>query len=213
MEFHISRKARDLYQFDELLFSLTGNIIFPNFHAARLFAQKMNEKRDRIRFPGQAVQPGQINAMGLIDEILHYVFGLYRDQKNSDVLQQALKWLYEKLGRDEVDDTLRKFAIEFPPLSVYRQEKDLNIYLEGETSGIPNRQIVLEEMIMLWLANKNPAFSVLMELFDDSTLKRETSYLEVVESLHSFFEIQPRFGPDDQNLVDMLRSPALAAPH
>ena len=31
--------------------------------------------------------------------------------------------------------------------------------------------------------------------------------------MHDFFETQPTFGPDDQNLVDMLRSPAIAVPH
>jgi len=73
MEFHISRQARDRYQFDQGLFSLNGNVIFADFYAARLFAQKMNQSRDLIRFPEQAVKAGQINAMGLIDEILHYV--------------------------------------------------------------------------------------------------------------------------------------------
>jgi len=42
MEFHISRKARDFYQFDEPLFSLSGNVILPNFRAARVFAQRIN---------------------------------------------------------------------------------------------------------------------------------------------------------------------------
>ena len=76
MEFHVSRKARDLYQFDDSLFTLSGNVIFPNFHAARVFVQKINEKRDLIHFPEQAVRTGDLNAMGLIDEILHYVVGL-----------------------------------------------------------------------------------------------------------------------------------------
>jgi hypothetical protein len=40
MEFHVSRKARDLCQFDDVLFTLSGNVIFPNFYAARVFAQK-----------------------------------------------------------------------------------------------------------------------------------------------------------------------------
>jgi hypothetical protein len=31
--------------------------------------------------------------------------------------------------------------------------------------------------------------------------------------MHAFFETQPPFGPDNQNLVDMLRSPAINAPH
>jgi hypothetical protein len=176
MEFHISRKVRDLYQFDEPLFSLSGNVIFPNFHAARLFAQRMNEKRDLLNFPEQAIKAGQINAMGLIDEILHYIIGLYRGEKNSQVMQQALEWLYEKFGKQKVDEALRKFADEFPAVAVYRREVELDTYLEGETAGIPHRLIVLEEMLLLWLANMNSAFSPFMELFDDSTLEGESSY-------------------------------------
>src|SRR5512136_1916438 len=106
MEFHISRKARDLYQFDESLFSSSGNVIFLNFHAARLFAQRMNEKKDLINFPEQAIKAGQINAMGLIDEILHFVVGLYRVEENQEVMQLALDWLYEKSGKQKVDEAL-----------------------------------------------------------------------------------------------------------
>ncbi len=73
MEFHVSRSARDLYQFDQGLFQFNGNVIFANFHAARVFAQKMNAKRDLLRFPEQAVSASEINAMGLIDEILHLI--------------------------------------------------------------------------------------------------------------------------------------------
>ena len=213
MEFHISRKARDLYQFDDSLFTLSGNVIFPNFHAARVFVQKMNEKRDLVSFPEQTVKAGQINAMGLIDEILHYVVSLYRDEKNLKVIQQALDGLYEKFGKVAVDETLRKFADEFPTVAMYRREIELDTYMEGKTAGVPNRQIVLEEMVMLWLSNMNPAFSPFAELFDDSMLERETPYFQILTSLHTFFNTQPFFGPDLQNLVDMLRAPALAAPH
>src|SRR4030043_1018102 len=196
MEFHISRRARDLYQFDESLSSLSGNVIFPNFHATRLFAQRINEKRDLINFPEQAIQAGQINAMGLIDEILHYVVGLYRVEKNPEVMQLALDWLYEKSGKQKVDEGLRKFADEFPAVAVYRGEVDLDAYLEGETAGVSHRLIVLEEMMMLWLANVNPAFAPFIELFDDSALEKDTSYPKMIEALHPFFDHQPLFGPD-----------------
>ena len=66
-EFHISKAARERYQFDESLFGLSGNVVFANFHAARVFAQRMNAQRDLVRFPEQAVKSGQITAMGLID--------------------------------------------------------------------------------------------------------------------------------------------------
>ena len=66
---------------------------------------------------------------------------------------------------------------------------------------------------MLWLANVNPAFSPFLELFDDAALDKETAYREVMSGLQEFFATQPVFGPDDQHLVDMLRSPAIAVPH
>ena len=213
MEFHVSRKSRDRYQFDRSLFSLSGNVIFADFYATRLFAQKMNEKRDLIRFPEQTVKAGQINALGLIDEIMHLVVGLYRERENPKVARLALDWLDERLGQETVNATLREFADEFPPLTVYRQEIALDDYLAGETDGAPHRQIVLEEMLMLWLANANPAFSPFLELFDDTTLSKKTAYRQVISGLREFFETQPTFGPKNQNLVDMLREPAMAVPH
>ena len=213
MEFHVSRQARDRYQFAESLFALSGNAILANFYAARLFAQKMNQKRDLVRFPEQAVKAGQINAMGLIDEISHYVVRTYREEKNARAIELALKWLDERLGREAVDRVLRQFADEFPALAVYRREIGVDEYLEGETGGVPHRHLLLEEMLMLWLANENPAFAPFRELFDDDALSRETVYPRVMEALYDFFETQPHFGPDDENLIDMLRAPARAHPH
>jgi hypothetical protein len=213
MEFHISRKARDFYQFDQSLFSLSGNVILANFHAARVFVQKMNDKRDLVNFPERAVKAGQLNGMGLIDEILHYMVRLYVEQKNSDSMQRALDWVDEELGKEAVNTALRRFVDEFPPVAVYRRETTIETYLEGETDGVPHRQIVLEEMLMLWLANMNPALTSFMELFDDAALEKETVYPQIVSSLQDFFETQPTFGPDDQFLMDMLRSPVRAVPH
>ncbi len=217
MEFHVSRDARDHYKFDLSIFSLSGNVIFANFHAARVFAQKMNAKRDLARFPEQAVRAGQINAMGMIDEILHLVIQHYREQHNPQVMAQALDWLNARVGEDAVDDALRLFAGQFPALRVYRGEMTLDDYLEGESlredgERVPNRHILLEELIMLWLANLNPAFEPFLELFDDADLEAESAYIPVMTSLYSFFATQPTFGPQGQNLVDMLRAPAIASP-
>ena len=81
MEFHISRHTRRRYKFDDSLFSFNGHAIFANFHAARVFTQRMNEKRDLKTHPESAVQASQVNAMGLIDEIMHAVIAQYHKQK------------------------------------------------------------------------------------------------------------------------------------
>ena len=167
MEFHVSRAARDRYRFDEALFSLSGNVVLANFPATRRFAQRMNEARDLARDPDQAILAGQLNAMGLIDEILHYVAALYRDQVDPTVVGRALTDLEERLGTEAVDGVLLTFAEAFPSVAVYRDEVDATTYLDGTTGGLPNRQIVLEELLLLWLANLNPAFAPFGELFDD----------------------------------------------
>ena len=212
-EFHISRQARDRFQFDQSLFTLNGNVIFANFHAARLFAQKVNQTLDLVNYPERSVKAGQINAMGLIDEILHYVITLYMRQQNSQAIQQAFDLIVEKMGQDKMDHALTLFCSEFPPMTVYQRKQSVEAYLDDVTEGIPNRTIALEEMLMLWVSNMNPALSPYLFLFDDRQLRSDTSYLTLVKELHTYFDSQPVFGPDQQNLVDMLRSPAIAVPH
>lgn len=211
-EFHISRQSRDRYQFAETLFALNGNVIFADFHAARIFAQKMNDQRDLIRNPEQTVKAGQINAMGLIDEMLHLFARQYRMQVNPQALELALIWLERSLGIENVDEALRRFTAEFPPVSVYRNEVSIDEYLQGRTDGLPNRQIALEELLMLWLANVNPAFSPFKELFDDRRLEQHTAYQSLIAEIQDFFKTQPTFGPDNQTLIEILRAPALASP-
>lgn len=212
-EFHVSRRARDAYQFSDTLFTLSGNVVFANFLAARSFAQKMNRKKDLVLYPESAVRAGALVAMGLIDEILHYVVSVYADAAEKNVMERALAHLESKLGREETERVLRQFTDEFPPVAAYQRTLTVEQYLGGETEGAQNRQISLEEMLLLWLANMNPAFHPFLELFDDSSLKKDTAYLKAIAELRAFFDHEPSFGPDGQNIIDMLRSPAIAVPY
>lgn len=212
MEFHISRRARDRYQFDESLFAYDGNVIFANFHAARKFVQKINAQRDLASFPEQAAKTSQVNAMGLIDEIFHHVFKLYRDQKNPLVRQELLQHLEDSVSPAMLDTLLALFVREFPPLAVYKKESDPFTYLIGQTGDIPNRELLLEELIMLWLALENPALENYRELFEEKSLTSDPRFSKVMAEIQSFFETQPSFGPGKNSLVKMLRSPAIEVP-
>ncbi len=114
-EFHVSRAARNRYGFDDALFSFNGNVIFANFRAARLFAQRINEQRDVVNHPELSVRAGDINAMGLVDEILHYIVAQYRQQRKPRVMEEALAFLEDRLGKPQVEEALVKFLQEFPP--------------------------------------------------------------------------------------------------
>jgi len=212
MEFHISLKARKKYQFEDSLFTFDGNVIFANFHAARVFAQRIHEKRDPVAQPALTARAGQVNAMGLIDEILHYIISLYRTQKAPRLYQDMEALLVRRLGKRKLNALLRAFTREFPPTPVFKGIQTSDEYLAGESNGIPNRLASLEELLLLWITNQNPACQPYRELFDDGDLTEKTSYAQMLAILQEFFMTQPTFGPDAQNLVDMLCSPAIAVP-
>ena len=211
-EFHVSKAARVRYQFDRALFQTTGNVIIPDFPAARAFAKRMNDLADQTRYPDRVVHAAELNAMGLIDEISHHAIEIYRRTVNSNIMAEAMAALTAELQPDRLDQALVRFVEQFPPLAVYRDGQDPALYLEGETEGLPNREIALEELLLLWLANVNPAFATFDELFDDKDLAERTDYDDVITGLKEFFDNQPGFGGEGQSLIAFLRAPALAEP-
>jgi glycosidase len=211
-EFHIARPARERYDFADPLFSVTGNVVVVDIAASRALAHRMNTVREAIDHPERTVHPGALNAMGLIDEVLHIVLAEYRRRRDRRALLDALPWFETRLGREALQGTLLGFAERFPTVAVYRGLQSASDWLAGRTAGVPHRAIALEELITVWLANLNAAFRPFAELFDDGPLAEGTAYRELTGALHAYFESRPRFGPANQNLIDMLRAPALASP-
>ncbi|HEX3940508.1 MAG TPA: alpha-amylase family glycosyl hydrolase [Acidobacteriaceae bacterium] len=213
MEFHVSRKARERYQFNSTLFSFTGNVILGNLAASREFAHRINQARGAEKKPEEAVHPGALYAMGLIDELSHALVAFYRKQLDPKVMADALAWFEKRIGAKGLDKTLLAFIDRFPGSSVYNGTISSRQWLDGSTDGIPNRNLAFEEMMMLWLANANPAFKVFRELFADGGLAAASSYRSISLGLRDFFSTRPAIGPDKLNLIDMLRAPAMASPN
>lgn len=207
-EFHISRDARRKYDFDDSLFSLTGNAVFANFHAVRVFTRKMNEKRTAEK----AVRSGQVNAMGLLDEIYHYILRQYEIQANPGVFTRAMDNMRRQLGEEDLRRVLEKFVEFFPPLDVNKGLLHPIEYLNGVTDGRPNAEITLEEIILLHFANFNPANETFFELFSDRELEKRSVYKELLVHLDKFFQNEKPFGPDNQDIFNLFRTPIIKNP-
>jgi glycosidase len=212
MEFHVSREARDRYEFGKMLFSFSGNVVFANLGASREFAFRMNERRGADKDPKQTVNPGALYAMGLIDEMSHALVEYYRLRLDPKVMAGALEWFDSRIGKEELDQTILAFVEQFPTTDVYRKEKTSAEWLTGSTDGIAHRAVAFEEMMLLWLANMNPAFKPFSELFTDQSLGAVTRYQQITAGLRDFFATRPPLGAKRLNLIDMLRAPALASP-
>ena len=214
MEFHINRDVRKEYGLNDSLFSLTGNVIFADLKQCREMTAKFNKKyaasgsQDTERF----IKAGHLYAMGLIDEILHYVVSLYREEVQSDVFETALDRLGANLGEERTDSFLNAFSNQFPPKSVYKGEKSISQYLSSREDGDNCRALSLEETMLLSLANLNPAFKPFKFLFDDKDLSINTAYPDAIEEIKAHLKEMPVFSSDGMNLWDLLRAPALASP-
>src|ERR1700761_821838 len=212
MEFHVSREARDRYEFNQTLFAFSGNVVFANLGASREFAHRMNERRGADKDFSQTIQPGALYAMGLIDEMSHVLVAYYRQKVDPKVMAEALQWFDARLSKEELDKTILAFIERFPTADVYRKEKTPEEWLAGQSDGISHRAVAFEEMMLLWLANANPAFKPFSELFTDQSLAAVTRYQQITAGLREYFATRPPLGSKKQNLVDTLRAPALASP-
>jgi glycosidase len=212
MEFHIRREVREECGLEDSLFSLKGNVILSDIKQVRVLTQRLNARAEAAMHPEKTVKAGQLNAMGLIDEILHYMAALYREQVQPDAFDTGLERIERNLTPEKTEVLLGSFCGQFPPREVYKARVDVPGYLKGSDGGESNRSISLEEILLLALANLNPAFKPFLFLFDDSGLAKKTVYPLAIEELKAHFAELPVFGPDGMNLWDLLRAPALASP-
>ena len=81
-DFHVSKAARQKYSFDKSFFSITGNLIIADFKQARLLSDKINRKRKSEELFDQLVTPGELNALGILHEVFHFIIRKYEQDEN-----------------------------------------------------------------------------------------------------------------------------------
>jgi len=219
MEFHISRAVRSKFEVDDLLFNYAGNAIFANLAASREFVRKANLARTDAGQP--PLHAAALFAMGLIDELSHALIARYREMLDPEVLSAALHWFSgPEPDSTKIDQLLFAFTDRFPNTAIFRGHDTPAGWLARFTSAaeagtrrpFPNREAALEELLLLWLANINPAFAPFRELFDDRPLADSTIYKQVTADFSPYFATRPPVAPEGGSLLNVLLAPILASP-
>lgn len=211
-EFHVTRSARDTYDFPGEVFSLEGHILFADIRSAREFAMRINTVRRSVLHPDRSVRAGDVYAMGLIDEIFHYLIGQYVEQYGNEIFHELERTLVDRVGTEHLDRLLLTFSERYPTVAAYNGTETPKESLQRSVEGVSGRTVALEEILVMWVGNRNPAYAPMIELFDEEVLAIDTSYREVMRVMQEFFAELPGFGPEDQTLIEMLRAPAIAFP-
>jgi glycosidase len=132
-------------------------------------------------------------AAALVNEALRVVARRYAEQAAPAAFTDATASLERGAGGAAVEPTLDRLVEAYAP------------------EPTAERSLALEELLHLWLAEANPACRPLRELFEAKEMEG-TRYGDVVDGLAGFLAGQPTFGPDREDLVALLRSPAVAFP-
>lgn len=207
--FHVSGASRKRYSFSSSIFSSSGNVIFADFAQAKQFAHNMNivlknEGSDRY------VRPGDIYAMGLIDEIFHYIFFVYRTTVDSQFLEKAYDEALKRVGKEKLLRTLEIFTEKFPTPDIFNGKISVSEYLRDKKA----RLIEFEEMIFVKLSNENKAFKEFVELFDDNELIEKSDYLSVFSTAEKSINDGPKMQVNGSatSILELLRAPMKTFP-
>jgi glycosidase len=139
----------------------------------------------------------------------------YRQQYDPEVMAKALDWFSGQVGSEALDKLLLTFVEQFPGITVIRGQQTPQQWLANSSDGTPHREAALEELLMLWTANRNQAFKPFAELFEEKTLAEKTVYRQVTQQLPDYFATRPLIpleGSKPLNLLDLLRAPAVGSP-
>ena len=200
-EFHISKVARDRYGF-------VDRVVWTDVRAAREFAFKINARRRAT----EQISAGSVFAAGLIDEIHHSIVAAYLAQYGAQIRDHLRDHLIRVIGPQALHATLASFSHEFPSSDVYQGKTSVDAQLTSVSDGVSGLDVAIEDLLVLWLGNRNPACASLDDCIDESLLAAEAPYHQIATAIERFFADQPHFGPDDQALVDMLKTPARVFP-
>jgi glycosidase len=183
-EFHITQAMRERYGFKKILFSTTGNVILCDHLSVRDFCATVNKHKSEEK----KYQPGEVNAMGLIDELTHLLIRLYR-QSHPTLWAEVASSINATVGAGTVMQAIRLFVACFPPSLVFNGEMTAESYLHYDFAGELGWEVELEEFFTVKIAQRNPAFNPYAELFDDSYVE----YSAIETHLMNYFS-RPSLG-------------------
>ncbi len=191
----ISRTARRRFGLESLASaSPAGGPRQPALAADIVEARKVVAKVNATRRAGEpSAQAGELAAFELLHEIFHLLVIKAGELVPESAMPVTTEVVEATVGEPMLDDVLDAVAEEFPDV---------------DDRPPPGR---LEELLLLRLANENPAARPLRDLVDDTPLPADAR-TKAITALEAYQADLTPIGPNGETLVELLRAPARAHP-
>ena len=170
--------------------SRTASRLAANLPVARRVAAAVNATRR----PGEpSAQAGELAALELLHEIFHLLVERAGELEPAAAMSAAIDAVEDRVGESDLGALLDAVGGEFPDVD--------------DQSG----PVRLEEMLLVRVANENPAARTLLDLIDDAPLPTDARD-GAIASLEAYHAVLAPIGPNGETLVELLRAPARAHP-
>lgn len=207
--FFLHREAREQNRFWQDLIPVVGDAPQVSLMAVRELVYKMNQSRKVVEQHQNPTSTVELQALCLIHLAGWF---LLRQVRATDSLRMDL--LKESGAPDNqaaIQDTLRVFQEEFPIGMESQGEIPYDFFSVNTINLTEIAPQLLQELVLVWFKNQNPAAEVFRELFDDARLVSETQYLGVIERLTG--PLGDGGGAGKAAWVEQLLAPIRAHPH
>ena len=208
----ISYSARKKYQLTNDHFKDSNRIYFESLYDIRKFSDTMNSKRNILEYPETSIKTGDLYGMSLIQDIFQHMIEKY-EKANKNSFSECYKFLNSEFSKKSLEEIFILYITEFPNIDIFNNYISPKTFIRNQSKNQSENIKIIKDLGNLYLYNSNPAFSDYSELFDDKILTKKSEYRNIWKKLYEFFEMQPGFGPSNQNLLDMLSMPSQKVPH
>jgi glycosidase len=189
-----SRTARERFNLDDpsgsTVAPATGTRAAADLQAARRVVAAINASR---RGGEPSAQAGELAALDLLHEIFHLLIERAAEVEPGTSMEATTEAVEGAVGEPRVERLLDAVADEFP-----------------DVDGTPE-PVRLEELLLIRLANENPAARPLRVLVDDAPVPA-AERAAAMASLETYQAALSPIGPNGETLVELLRAPARAHP-
>ena len=198
-----SRTARQRFHLDDTAMAAAPGTPTPGTtsaaRAARLAANLPAARRvvaaiNATRRAGEpSAQAGELAALELLHEIFHLLVERAAELQPPTSMDDSTDAVEAALGEPRVERLLDAVGVEFP-----------------DVDGAPE-PVRLEELLLIRMANENPAARPLWVLVDDAPVP-PADRSAAMASLEAYQASLAPIGPNGETLVELLRAPARAHP-
>jgi glycosidase len=186
--------------------NLSPDFNYPLIENSRTLAAKLTN-------PPSPFSAGEISAIGLIGQIYLKLVEDYLHKCSLSVFDDLDEMLVSRFESSGFNEIITAFLNSFPTPDVYKDQAIIDNYLFISTENKHKRHLLYKSIILILVADTNPAIRAGDGLFTSPDLRSAPLYKSFLSVIENYFSDQPDHDSAGISLLDLLRAPSTAYPH